>query len=304
MPTYIYALVGPSGKRYVGLSKDPRARAHSHFRRARENRGRHPLYDAIRSHGREMFTLEVLAGPMTLEEAREAEREWIARFRSTLRSEGYNVSPGGEADSGFGGKYFWANLRKDPAALRAYLARLSAGVLRACAEGRVPRPEHLIAFNRSKPAKQRWREQHRMTRISARLERSVAQMGRPGPAVLPETLRAAWDRKSPAEKKRHAWECRNRARAQWAGRTAAEVVEVSTKIAATLRDVYAPGTDARKRLAIDAARARASMDRVKQGEAASKGLKGWWADLKADPVRYRAHIDARSSSLKKTLAGK
>lgn len=51
-----------------------------------------------------------------------------------------------------------------------------------------------------------------------------------------------------------------------------------------------------------AAEARKHIDRNKQGKAASKGLKAWWASLKADPVRYAAHLAARKETLAKKKA--
>ena len=48
-------------------------------------------------------------------------------------------------------------------------------------------------------------------------------------------------------------------------------------------------------------KARASIDKVKQGKAASKGLKKWWADLKDDPERYAGYMAEREASRRKTL---
>lgn len=44
-------------------------------------------------------------------------------------------------------------------------------------------------------------------------------------------------------------------------------------------------------------KARASIDRKKQGAAASKGVKAWWAELKGNPDAYKAYIEARTKTL-------
>lgn len=43
---------------------------------------------------------------------------------------------------------------------------------------------------------------------------------------------------------------------------------------------------------------RCKIDRVKQGRAASEGLKKYWADLKADPIRYAQVINSRKEKRK------
>ena len=46
------------------------------------------------------------------------------------------------------------------------------------------------------------------------------------------------------------------------------------------------------------------MDRKVQGAAASKGLKGFWAEIKKDPERYAAYMASRNKTLLETLERK
>ena len=295
-------MTGPAGKVYVGLSKNPKARWYTHLRKARTTDGRHPFYDAIRKHGGSAFSLEVLETCETLEAAKACEVERIAGLRATERTHGYNVSAGGEYDAGTGGVKFWADLKADPERLRVYLGKLGAAQRLRSSLGLIPYPQHLIDLNQARTARERWKIQSRASRVAARSSAGRTSAG--GKAVPSEVLRAAWRGKAPSEKKRHQIECRKRATLLWAARTDLERAEVSDKIAETLRGVYASGTAERERLQMSAARGRALMDRAVQGAAASKGLKKFWADLKADPERYADHVKRRTASLKKTLGFK
>jgi group I intron endonuclease len=293
MPYHIYKITSPSGKCYIGLSKDVKARWLSHRRKARTGTGRHPFYDSLRSYGWENFTVETLSSHETLEAAKVAEIATIAQHRPGC----YNVSDGGEYDAGTGGKIFWRVIKQDPERYAAYIEKL-----RAALKGKAGIPYHLLALNRALPAKERWKRQNRATRVAAKKPRSLNQIRTTGPKVLPQTLKEAFNRKTPAQKKRHALVSRDRAIKQWQERTPEERKQVAEKITSTLIQVYGEGTEARARLAAVAAKGRETMDRAVQGAAASKGLKKFWEDLKKDPVRYKEYMATRTASLMKTLA--
>lgn len=289
MSYFVYSITGPSGRSYIGLSKDVKARWASHRRKARTENGRHPFYDSLRRHGFEAFTVAVLSEFPTLAEAQRAEVEAIA----ALGPSAYNVSPGGEYDAGCGGKVFWGRLRKDPEAYAAYILRLKQGV---SASPNRHYPTHLKVLFAAKSAKERWKFQQRATRIAR---------NKSGFSGAPVTYGAGPDTAAtPAKLKRHAMKSRENAAALWARRTEQEKKEVGEAIAETLRTVYAPGTAARERLAEVARKGRENMDREKQGRAASKGLKAFWAKLREDPEAYAAHIAARRETLLKTLNAK
>jgi group I intron endonuclease len=91
----VYCHTSPSGKKYVGWTRQGwRKRWRSHVKDARAGR---PLafHAAIRKHGADTFTHEVLDRLSTEEGARRAERLWIARL-STIAPGGYNLTSGGE----------------------------------------------------------------------------------------------------------------------------------------------------------------------------------------------------------------
>ncbi len=48
-------------------------------------------------------------------------------------------------------------------------------------------------------------------------------------------------------------------------------------------------------------KARASIDRKKQGAAASAGIKRFWEELRKDPDRYQEYIGRRTGTLKRKL---
>jgi hypothetical protein len=106
-----------------------------------------------------------------------------------------------------------------------------------------------------------------------------------------------------SRKKRHAIACRERAKTQWANRTDAERASVSDKISRSVKALHDDPVYYERTL-LGLAKGRAVMDREVQGAAASKGLKGFWAELKKDPEKYAAYIEARKSTLKVTLKAK
>ena len=283
----IYVIVGPTGRVYAGMSIDPDARWASHRRKARTQKTRHPFYDALRKYGPEQFTMHVVSWHETLEEAQTAEIRAIAAFGPLA----YNVSPGGEYDAGTGGKVFWQEIKKDPERYAAYRKRLSDGVKAAGVDSTA-----LVAHNRKKweslTVREQWDFMHRMRRLAASSRSGPIEYG-PKNAYLPKT--------SAAKKSRIS---RINAEAQWAARTEEERKAVGEKIAETLRGTYAPGTEERQRLLDMGARGRAAMDRKVQGAAASKGLKGFWAEIKKDPERYAAYMASRNKTLLETLERK
>lgn len=86
------------GKIYVGKTNDVSRRWAKHKSDARLGRDRRHLYNAMRAHGIDRFTLEVVSHHTTDEEAYAAEKAHVAR----LISEGvelYNANEGGEGMS-------------------------------------------------------------------------------------------------------------------------------------------------------------------------------------------------------------
>lgn len=95
---YIYLVVSPSGRGYVGCTaKTVAIRWRQHVKDSRREAGvKLPLYRAIRKYGAgamKVSTLEVLG---SREEMMEAETQWILRL-GTMRPSGMNCSTGGES---------------------------------------------------------------------------------------------------------------------------------------------------------------------------------------------------------------
>lgn len=300
MPYFIYRLTSPSGKSYVGLSVNVRARWGSHVRRSRDLTRRHPLYDAIRKHGAGTFTVETLREISDLATAKAAEVELIAYYGTADRANGYNISRGGDYDGTTGADKFWTEIRLDAEAFAAYRAKLAASAQRRAAAGMID-ASHLVTANASLPASVRWRRAYRASRVAKRSP--VARLlGKPGNGNG-AAVKQAWENLPPSKKKRHAMTARDRAVAQWAGRTVEEITSVAGKIAVSVKALHDDPAYRARNLA-GLAKGRANMDRAVQGKAASRGIKQFWVDLKADPEKYAAYMKARTESLLATIARK
>jgi group I intron endonuclease len=83
---------------YVGKSWNPKARWAQHLRGTSSRRSY--IQRALKKHGREAFTLQVLEWFENEADAYEAEAWWIAFLRSNVAAYGYNLSAGGEGNPG------------------------------------------------------------------------------------------------------------------------------------------------------------------------------------------------------------
>jgi len=80
-----------NGKTYVGFATDPQQRWREHRRDAARNRG-YALHEAIRKHGVENFTFEVICcGRNKLEMLEYVEPELIRQHKSHITEHGYNL---------------------------------------------------------------------------------------------------------------------------------------------------------------------------------------------------------------------
>jgi group I intron endonuclease len=96
---YVYVIRNLiDGKIYVGQSKTPYKRRDGHFYAARSGSLR-PLYCAIRKHGVENFTFEVVE-ECADELIDEREKHWVEKLDS-YSEKGYNLTPGGSANQHF-----------------------------------------------------------------------------------------------------------------------------------------------------------------------------------------------------------
>lgn len=92
MKTYcIYKHILPNQKVYIGQTCDVKRRW-----RACNYVGNCFFYNAIQKYGWENITHEILEDNLTLEEANEKEKYYIALYQSTNSQHGYNLRAGGE----------------------------------------------------------------------------------------------------------------------------------------------------------------------------------------------------------------
>jgi group I intron endonuclease len=97
---FIYCITNSSnGKRYVGqTSHSLQTRLGNHFRAARAHR-MYRLQQAIRKWGEENFSISLIRITLTQAEANDAEKHYIAVYRSFEHAFGYNMTEGGFAMS-------------------------------------------------------------------------------------------------------------------------------------------------------------------------------------------------------------
>ena len=89
----VYELSFPNGKKYIGISSNPRKRWSYHCYNATTKK-KTALYDAIRFYGKEQVRLRTLLVG-TIEYAKEMEVKIISKF-GTQVPRGYNINPGGD----------------------------------------------------------------------------------------------------------------------------------------------------------------------------------------------------------------
>lgn len=285
-PFVIYEIVSPSGKRYIGLTGQRMAkRFQQHVKRA-ESGVKHPLYASMRKHGAAAFVCNQLDKAATAEEAQAIEVFWIDAYDTTNRAAGYNVSRGGEYDVQAGVDALKAKMA-DPVWKAAYLEKLR----QVCAD-RVfsPKAHAAGAAWRAANPRRMWQIGYRASRCAA-VGRSKAdpRFGPWGRLMIPgkRVLSA-----------RQSYFHKRNVTAVWARRDEDDRRVIGAKIGASVAASHAANPE---RSRASAAAARRHIDRKKQGPAASRGLKAWWAALKADPARYAAHMAGKKPRARKNI---
>lgn len=91
----VYVHTSPSGKRYVGITKqNPKKR----WKNGEGYKAHHPyFYSAIKKYGWENFSHEIVADGLSKQEAEAKEIELIAAYNSNCREYGYNIENGGNS---------------------------------------------------------------------------------------------------------------------------------------------------------------------------------------------------------------
>jgi group I intron endonuclease len=287
----VYALVSPSGKRYIGITRTSmQKRWDAHLRQANKGK-RHPLYDAMRKYGAEAFRIDILADNVAEGDAKRLEIYAIDLHDTTNRAYGYNLSAGGDYDAEAGAVAMRERL-KDSAFRDQWVERIR--------EAWFAKPRDI---SKQLAAAAQWRKDNpRRSYETARrnIRVAVKSTGREwtgGPGVVLGTFGRLWIPSDKVAAARHAWYFRQQAKAQWARRSEEERRDVGRKIAAGVSE-HNRRPEVRAELVAHLDRARDKIDRSKQGPAASRGLKAYWARVKADPVAYAALMEAKKVKLR------
>ncbi len=290
----VYKIISPAGDGYIGYTVlDLNERWRHHVNRALIEKREHPFYEAIRKYGPDRFKIMGIAKFADRLYAQQMEQETIRALPAEFL---YNISPGGIEDAGFGGKIFWERLNADPAKRDRFLRKLS----------QIKKERDWSDYEALSKAAQKWRKEnpreayklsHRAARIAARKQKNATD---PDSEIKNKEFtlkeRLMW-------KYKRADVTRENALNLWANRTEAERHEVGEKISKAAKERWSYIKDPEQRSLLTR-KARESVDRQKQGVAASQGLKQFWVDLRNDPERYDAYMKKRTASLKRTMERK
>ena len=285
----IYKITAPSGDCYIGYtSMTLSERWRHHKNRAFVEKYNHPFYEAIRKYGPDSFRVEVLSITSDRTQAQKTEREFIA----TTENAKFNLSPGGVEDASFGGKVFWERINKDKEAREIYLKKLSETKLKNDWSDYDKMVEASLEWRKKNP-KLAYKLSYRNIRLA---NKKLAETREPKEPVIDDRSmkeKLMWKHKRAEVLRKNSFK-------MWKDRTEEERKAISNKMTKGRKKYFAAITDPEVRSKITE-KARASIDRKKQGAAASKGVKEFWIQLKADPERYEKYMTARTNSLMKTI---
>ena len=287
----IYKVTSPSGKSYVGLTKNPvKERWAQHVKRAFHERRKHPFYQAIRKYGPDKFKIETIDYALSKSEAQQLEQLYIAEMAPNLK---YNLSKGGEADGEDGARIFWGSIKQHPQELAAYRKKLSDTKKQRDWTNYDALTEKAKQWRKDNP-----RKAYKMAHRALRMANKKAHCRGPKKVKKEQPLKdkLLWRYKRSVK-------TRENALALWARRSEEDRAEIGRKISEAVKERWGTVTDTKQRSQLTEA-ARTTIDRKKQGAAASKGLKHFWEELKKDPERYNAYVAQRKATLLKTLQEK
>lgn len=290
----VYKLTSPSGRAYVGYTgQGLAARWGQHVRRSRLN-VKHPLSAAIRKHGPENFTVELLFETQDYESAIKKEAECIA-----VLLKGYNISPGGSCDSAAGHAAFKLKMQ-DADFKAAYIAKLKQSLKTSLTHA-----AHGAAFA-SRVAEWRKHNPREAYYASMRALRLARQSRKPrtpqnsrssaARGAAASALRAFWTLEHRALRKRKSIKARKAAAKTWALRSSSEKAKLGAKISEGLRVFNQNADEAvlqerREQLA----NARKNIDHEVRKARQSQALQAYWTPerRKAYGLKVKARVAAR-----------
>ena len=285
----IYRITSPGGGTYVGYTSMTLKNRWGHHRR-RAMSGEcigHPFYDDIRRYEAKGYKLETLRITDDRIGAMDLEQMYIAAEPKELSM---NISSGGLNDAREGGRIFWDRINADPKKREKYLKKLSD----------VKKANDWTDYEKLMETKNEWMREH--PREAYRNAYRAIRIANKVNGYPPPCHRKTDDRPL-KERLMHKYklnELKSRYVTKvWAQRTEEERKSISEKISKAQSDYMAGLSLLERRNATE--KARESIDKSKQGKAASRGLKKWWAELKQDPERYAEYMAEREASRRRTL---
>ena len=282
----VYKITLPSGNVYIGYtSMTIQERWKNHIKRAASNEAiHHPFYCELRDINPDLCSLECLSVFDNRQDAMDAEIDEIAKIPPDIS---LNLSSGGINDASFGGKIFWERINANPEEREKYLKKLSDRKKADDWSDYAALTQRSLAWRKEHP-KEAYKNSYRAIRIANKAQsRNTASKPE---LSLKERLR----------RKHKLNDVKSEYVSQvWGNRSAEERKAISEKISQTLKARMAELSDSERQSITE--KARASIDRKKQGAAASAGLKRFWEELRRNPEQYREYIDRRRESLKSKL---
>lgn len=287
--TYIiYRAVAPDGRYYVGYTGMKLSERWRHHKKRALNgeAPEHPFYNAVRRYGADTFRMEEICRTSDRFTAMMMEEHYISETPAELSM---NLSSGGINDAAEGGRIFWERLNASPEEKAAFLKKLSERKK----QNDWTDYENLII------KQEKWRHEHpkEAYALSYRAVRIACREAGYLPPCVPRV-----DNRPLKERLRCKYkyyevhhEIRSNAVKQvWAERNESEREMIGSKISEAQKKHFSALTAEEKQKATE--KARAAIDRKKQGAAAGKGIKNWWAELKKNPEAYKAYIESRTKT--------
>lgn len=95
---YVYCHTTPSGKKYIGITRN---KPETRWKNGKGYSSNHIFTAAINKYGWENISHEILLVCDSPDKAKEAEKYFIAHFKTKDRKHGYNFTDGGDGTSGY-----------------------------------------------------------------------------------------------------------------------------------------------------------------------------------------------------------
>ena len=282
----VYKITSPRGKVYIGYtSQDLKTRWRQHQVNALpQNAQDRLMVKEIKEFNGEGFCIENICVTNSKRDAMGIEEAYIAAIPADIS---LNMTRGGRYDGVDGSAIFWSRINADPERRLAYLKKLSDTKKR----------EDWTDYGALQDARLKWRHLNprRAYKNAYRAIRLAAKaQGNPPPCHINTDTRPLKERllckfKLSEFRRQYMNEV-------WANRTKEEKDTIGRKIGEAQKKHMAGLSQDERQLVTE--KARSAIDRGKQGPAASKGIKAWWAELRKDPERYTAYIEQRKKTFK------